>query len=299
MPLLLVCLAASTADAQESFKVVLPSRTQNPYINAIATLYEQGRFPEALSKLEKALDSESNGPQEVLWLKLMQGALRVELSQGEALEPFKEALALDKEAQLPVQGAPRRLRKLFAQARNTLGLPADKELLALDLEKAALASKATMAVPPPRRHGLSLGVRGEVDVLGLGPLSSAPLDMLLSSSTPAVSLCYTQQELGGALSVLVQPSPGLRAEVQFHPVTMGWMRPYARLGATTFFAESDVRGGLSFFGGASGRGALGVDVQFNSRMYFFADIAYERFFTTGERYKLDSVLFSVGVGLFP
>ena len=287
--LFLTFLAVPAAHAQESTKVEVP-QSQNPYLSAVATLYKQGRYQEALSKLEKALDWTSNGPGEVVWLKLMQGVLQAELSQGEALESFKQALALDKDAQLPMQGS-RRLRKLFEQARSTLGLPADKELLAQELEQSAAAAKAPkVSGPPPRRYGLSLSVRGEVDVLGLA---------LSTSLAPAVSVGYTQQKLGGVATVVVQNAPGLRAEGQFHPFTFGWVRPYARLGATAFFAEQDDQGTTTFFGGVSGRAALGVDVQFNSRLFAFADVAYEHFPIGGVRYRPQSLLFSLGVGLFP
>ncbi len=305
LSLLLVCLAIPAAHAQESSKVVLPAQTQNPYIKSIATLYEQDRFPEALSKLEKALDSESNSPQEVLWLKLMQGVLQAELSQDEALESFKQALALDKDARLPVQG-PRRLRKLFDQARSTLGLPADKELLAKEMEQNAAASKgAKVSGPPPRRYGWSLGVRGELDVLepiltSVQDTEGSPSELKFSPAlSPGVSLGYTQQKWGGVATVLVQPTPGLRAEGQFHPLTFGWVRPYARLGATAFFAEQDAQGKTTFFGGMSGRAALGVDVQFTPRLFAFTDVAFERFFIGENRYRDRSVLFSLGVGFFP
>ncbi|HEX5747528.1 MAG TPA: hypothetical protein VFZ09_14880 [Archangium sp.] len=303
--LFLVCLAIPAAHAQESSKVELPPQTQNPYINSIATLYEQDRFPEALSRLEKALDSESNGPQDVIWLKLMQGVLQAELSQGEALESFKQALTLDKDARLPVQ-ANRRLRKLFEQARSTLGLPADKELLAKELEQNAAASKAAKVFAPPlRRYGWSLGVRGELDVLE--PIltsvqeteESQPQLKFTAALSPGVSLGYTQQQWGSVATVLVQNTPGLRAEGQFHPLTFGWVRPYARLGATAFFGEKNAQGETTFFGGMSGRAALGVDVQFTSRLSAFTDVAFERFFIGEDRYRAHSVLISLGVGFFP
>lgn len=276
----LLCLVAPTASAQEAPKIEVPP-TQNPYIPVVANLYEHAKYEEALSKLEKALEWQSNGPQEALWLKLMKGVLQVELAQGAALESFKEALALDVNAQLPVN-ASRRLRKLFEQARNTAGLPTDAELLADE--------QGTASGPPPRRQGLSFSVRGEVDALGRS---------LTKAITPALGLGYTREELGGLAAVLVQPSPGLRVEGQYHPLTLGWVRPYARLGTTAFFREQKTQGGYTFLGGMSGRAALGVDVQWSSRMYGFADVAYERFFTGGERYQSQSVLFSLGVGLFP
>ncbi|WNG59065.1 hypothetical protein F0U59_33305 [Archangium gephyra] len=303
--LFFICLAIPAAHAQESSRVVLP-QTQNFYINAVATLYEQGRFTEALSKLERALEWKSNGPGEVVWLKIMQGVLQAELSQDEALESFKQALALDKDAQLPVQ-ANRRLRKLFEQARDTLGLPADKTLLAQEMEQNAAASKTPRsAAPPPRRYGLNLGVRGEMDVLGNYIPSTSDSDENLDETqkltlalAPGVSLGYTQQKWGGVATVLVQSAPGLRAEGQFHPLTLGWVRPYARLGATAFFAEKDAQGNTVPLGSVGGRAALGVDVQFTSRLSAFADVAYEHFFVTEERYRPQSVLISVGVGLFP
>jgi tetratricopeptide (TPR) repeat protein len=285
----LACLVTGIAHAEESSKVEVP-QTQNPYIRAVATLYEQAKYEEALTRLEKALEWKSNGPQEVLWLKLMQGVLQAELAPGAALESFKQALAMDELAQLPVKGS-RRLRKLFEQARSTLALPADEDLLAQEWEQSRSAPGAAAGSgPPPRRYGMSVGVRGEVDVLGLA---------VTNAVTPSVSLGYTREKLGGAMTVVIQPSPALRAEGQWHPLTLGWVRPYARLGATAFFRELDAQGEPSFFGGASGRVALGLDVQWTSRLSAFADVAYERFFTGGERYKSQSVLISVGVGLFP
>lgn len=299
--LFLVCLAVPAAHAQTPSKVVLPPQTQNSYINAVATLYDQDRFPEALSKLEKALDWKSNGTQEVIWLKLMQGVLQAELSQGEALESFKQALALDKDAQLPVKEASRRLRKLFEQARDTLDLPTDKVLLAQEVEQSAAVPKAAPVGPPPRRYGLSLGVRGELDVLSLTPALDPEVDLrdLPPALAPGVSLGYTQQKWGGVATVLVQNAPGLRLEGQFHPITLGWVRPYARLGTTAFFAEKDAQGETTFLGGVAGRAALGVDVQFTSRMYAFTDVSFEHFFYSGDRYRNQSLLFSVGMGLFP
>ncbi|HEX5747530.1 MAG TPA: hypothetical protein VFZ09_14890 [Archangium sp.] len=301
LSLLLVCLAVPVAHAQESSKVELPPQTQNPYLSAVATLYAQGRFPEALSRLEKALDWESNGPQDVLWLKLMQGVLQAELSQDEALESFKQALALDKDARLPVQ-ANRRLRKLFEQARATLDLPTDKALLAQELAQSVAAPKTPrVSGPPPRRYGWSLGVRGELDVLSVTPALDPDVDLsdLPPALAPGVSLGYIQQKWGGVATVLVQPTPGLRAEGQFHPRPLGWVRPYLRLGTTAFFGEPDTQDAPFLLGGLSARGVLGVDVQFTSRLYAFADVAYEYFLFNGERYRTQSVLFSVGMSLFP
>jgi tetratricopeptide (TPR) repeat protein len=274
--------AQEASEASEDSKVEVPA-SENPYIRAVATLYEQARQEEALSKLEKALESKSNGPQEVLWLRLMKGVLQAELGHSGALQSFKEALALDPQAQLPRVKASWRVRKLFEQARNTAGSPAEEELLAEELEEPS--------GPPPRRYGLSVGVRGEVDVLGLRTSVSA---------TPSVSVGYTWEQRGAALTLLTQASPGLRAEGQLHPFILGWVRPYAKAGATAFFNEENAQGnGHTFFGGVSGRVALGVDLQWNSRMYAYADVAYERFLPGEARYKTQSLLFSIGVGLFP
>jgi tetratricopeptide (TPR) repeat protein len=282
----LACLVAVTAYAAEPSKVAVP-QSENPFLRAVATLYEQGKYEEALSKLEKALESKSNGVQEVLWLKLMKGVLQVELAQGAPLDSFKEALAMDEQAQLPVDGT-RRLRKLFEQARNTIGLPADQEILAEELgpEPGAVVEVG----PPPRSQGLSVSVRGEADVLGFS---------VTPAFAPVVGVGYTKEKLGGALRVVVQDSPGLRAEGQLHPRTLGWVRPYMGLGATAFFREKDAQGATTLFGGVSGRAVLGVDVQWNARMYAFADVAYEHFLVGAERYRSQSVLFSVGVGVFP
>ncbi|WP_157232391.1 OmpW family outer membrane protein [Hyalangium minutum] len=281
----LACLMAGPAWAEEATNIDVPE-TENPYIQAVATLYGQSKYEEAFSKLEKAQDWKSNGPQEQLWLKLMQGVLQVELAPEAALQTFKEALAMDEQAQLPVKKGSRRLRKLFEQARNTAGLPAD---LALE-EEPDEADAPVVTGPPERRMGLSLSVRGEVDVPGLG---------VTRSISSVVGLGYTKERMGGLVGVLVQPTPGLRAEWQYHPINLGWVRPYAGVGATAFFLEENAEGTNTVFGGVSGRGVLGVDVQWNSRMFVFADVAYERFFTGGERYRSEAVLFSIGVGLFP
>lgn len=281
----LVCLMTSRAAAEEAAAVDVPD-TQNPYIQAVATLYGQAKYEEAFSKLEKAQDWKSNGPQEQLWLKLMQGVLQVELAPEAALQSFKEALAMDAEAQLPVKKGIRRLRKIFEQARNTAGLPA------MELEDDPDETDPSLEVrgPPERRLGLSTSVRGEVDVLGL---------KVTKSISSVVGLGYTKERMGGQVGVVVQPTPGLRAEGQYHPINLGWVRPYVGLGATAFFLEENAEGKKPFLGGVSGRGVLGVDVQWNSRMFAFADVAYERYLPGTARYLSQSVVFSIGVGLFP
>jgi hypothetical protein len=204
------------------------------------------------------------------------------------MESFKEALAMDAEARLPVKGS-RRLLKLFEQARSKGGLPANEEVLAAELEPEPGVPVAASS-RPPRRQGLSVAVRGEVDVLGQG---------LTSAVTPVVGLGYSQERLGGAVSVLAQSSPGLRAEGLFHPLALGGVRPYVGLGTTAFFRERDAQGATTFLGGVSARGVLGLNMQWTSRLYAFADVAYERFFTGGVHYGSQSVLLSAGVGLFP
>ena len=280
----LACLVTGQAWAEEAADIDVPD-TKNSYIQVVATLYAQSKYEEAFSKLEKAQDWKGNGPQEELWLKLMEGVLQVELAPESALQTFKEALAMDSQAQLPVKKGSRRLRKLFEQARNTAGLPAD-----LALEEEEDPNAAVVKGPPERRLGLSTSVRGEVDVLGL------------SVNTPiasVVQLGYTRERTGGTLGLLVQQSPGLRAEALYHPINLGWVRPYAGVGASAFFLEENAEKEKLFFGGISGRGVLGVDVQWNSRMFAFADVAYEHFINSADPYRKQSLLFSIGVGLFP
>lgn len=151
-------------------------------------------------------------------------------------------------------------------------------------------SSTEYASSPPKQYGMSVGVRCEVDVLGFDATSSF---------TPAVSLGYTQKNLGGVLTVLMQSSPGVRLEGQYHPFTLGWVRPYARLGTTAFFREQGAQGERTFLGGVSGRGGIGLDLRCFSRASVFADAAYERFFTGSQRYRSQSALFSVGVNWFP
>ncbi|AKJ05106.1 hypothetical protein ATI61_102177 [Archangium gephyra] len=162
---------------------------------------------------------------------------------------------------------------------------------AQEMEQSADAAEAPqVSDPTPWRQGLGVGVRGEVDVLRLGPTTEL---------IPAVSVSYTWQKLGGVATVLVQRAPGLRAEGQFHPITLGQVRPYARLGATAFFGEKDAQGAPTFLGSVSGRAALGVDMQLTPHLTVFADMAYEHFLTRNELYRPQSVLFSLGVALFP
>lgn len=278
-----LCLVATTASAEEASQVEVPA-TQNPYIHAIASLYEQSKYEEALSRVEKALESSPNETHDKVWLNLMKGVLQVETASGVALESFKEALKLDPNAQLPVKPS-RRLRKLFEQARSTAALPTEQQI------REAEAPVAAPSGPPPRRYGLSTALHGEVDALGLS---------VTKAIAPAVSVAYTQEKQGAVATVLVQPSPGLRVEGQYHPILLRWVRPYVGLGATTFFYEKDAQDVSHPFGGVGARGSLGFDVQWNNRMYAFADVAYEHFFITGgERYRSQSVLFSLGVGVFP
>ncbi len=162
---------------------------------------------------------------------------------------------------------------------------------AQEMEQSAGAAEAPrVSAPTPWREGLGVGVRGEVDVLRLGPTTEL---------IPAVSVSYTWQKLGGVATVLIQRAPGLRAEGQFHPITLGQVRPYARLGATAFLGERDAQGARTFLGSVSGRAALGVDVRFTPHLSVFADMAYEHFLIRSEWYSSQSVLFSLGVALFP
>lgn len=144
----------------------------------------------------------------------------------------------------------------------------------------------------PNQQGWNMSLRGEVDVLGRG------LD-LLSAIAPVVGIGYSRARVGGLLGVLVQSSPALRAEARFQLSPPGGLRPYVGLGTTAFFRERNRDGTTTFFGGVSGRGVLGVEAQMTSRLYGFADIAYERFLRRGDLYRADAVLLSMGVGLFP
>lgn len=292
-----LCLLAATASAEEAPREPAPPvedspeeavqvevpETQNPYIPVVAALYEVAKYEEALSKLERALEK-ANGEREVVWLKLMQGVLQAELAQGTALESFKEALALNEQAELPVKGS-RRLRRLFEQARNTVGLPVDAELLA---EEYLLETGG----PPPRPQGWSVSLRAEGDVAWVGTSSVLP-------PAAAVSVGYSGESLGGAVTVLVQSMPGLRAEGRYHPLTLGWVRPYAGLGATALFLGQDGLRNTAPFGGVSGRVVLGADVQFTARMNAFLEVGYERFLGGPDRYGADAALVSIGVGWFP
>lgn len=287
----LLCLTAATASAEVPSTIERPS-TPNPYIPAVVMLYEQARSEEALAKVEKAVGWRSNEAQDLVWLKLMRGVLMAEQPPEAALQSFRESLAMDVSVQLPVKGS-RRLRRLLEQARSTLALSDGSREKKEDLEPdAPVVAQDEAEGVSPRRLGWSMNIRGEVDVLGSG------LD-LPSAITPVVGIGYTQQSLAGLLGILVQASPGLRTEARFHFGTQSGMRPYVGLGATAFFRELSPQGTSTFFGSVSGRGVLGISVQWTSRLYAFADVAYERFLRRGDLYRSDAVLLSMGVGLFP
>ena len=131
-------------------KVAAPE-TKNPFILIVARLYENLEFDTALSTIPKAVAWPNNGPQELLWLELMEGVLQFAAgNEGSALSAFKRALTLDPGAQLPVQPSDG-LRNLLAKAKSELGPPAPDPVPDTPASVQPPASAAQPEAPPPVR----------------------------------------------------------------------------------------------------------------------------------------------------
>ena len=266
--------------------------TRNPFIPAVASAYESLELEAALSALGKASAWPDNGPRERLWLALMEGVLQFGAGdEARALAAFGRALAIDPEAQLPVQASPR-LRGHFARARAALGPPAPKPPppetspppspvpVPLGVPVSVPASpparpeppKPEPPVPAPARQPLewSVGLRGEAEVLG-------------RALVPALTGELSRGHLGAAATVLLKPSPGLRLEGRYYLLEQP-VRPYVALGATTFFPA------------VGARAAAGMQVRLGPSFTLSAEAAYERFLNPGDTYSPNALLFSLGAG---
>jgi hypothetical protein len=119
--------------------------------------------------------------------------------------------------------------------------------------------------------GVMIGLRADVDVFARGV-------------APGLMAELSARYLGGVLTVLITPTPGVRAELRAYPLTFRSVRPYIGIGATVFGTGLGVRGGA------------GAAVRFGS-FQIFADASYERFvanFRPG--FSANAVLVGLGAG---
>jgi hypothetical protein len=129
--------------------------------------------------------------------------------------------------------------------------------------------QAVRAVEPARDGSVGLALRGEAELLG-------------RTLTPAVSGELVHGHFGGAATLLVQPSPGVRVEGRYFLGERAW-RPYVSLGITAFLPA------------VGARAAAGVDVRLGA-FHLFADGAYEHWFDRRSVFAPRAVLISAGIG---
>jgi hypothetical protein len=152
-------------------------------------------------------------------------------------------------------------------------------------EDAHILQKGWQASPPWR---WMVGLRGEAELLngGLTPALSLEASRRLDSSPSAM-------EFGGAVTALVQPTPGLRLEGCLSPYSWrdaGTRRGHLRafLGVTAFLPAVAIGGRLG----------MGVGLRLG-RIHASGDIAYERYIEPGRAHAPNAVLLSLGVGWEP
>jgi hypothetical protein len=103
---------------------------------------------------------------------------------------------------------------------------------------------------------------------------------------------FPNLRLGGALTAIIQPNPGIRLEGRVYPYELSFstttIRPHLALGATTFLPNAAVGGHVG----------LGIGFQ-TGPLQFSAGTAYERFFNPGKAREPNAVLLSLGVSWAP
>jgi hypothetical protein len=327
------CLASllfwlsGTASGSEPAHTAVP-RTKNPHFRNIARLYDSLEYEAALESLRKAEAFPGNGPRELIWLDLMKGILHHGLKQSqEADDAFRSALAKDSSTQLPITEPSRTLRERFEQLRQealqaraalpTQGKPptpgdgpappkttppssattaTPAPMLASPTAVPASTPSPTVSSttqsPLPQRDSsawsLTVGIRGEADLKTPG-------------FTPAISVGATRSgiarfpdvRLGGVLTAIVQPNPGIRLEGRIHPHDLlvseaSFFRPHLALGATTFFPDV----------GVGGRVAAGLSFH-RGTFIISTEAAYERFFNPSPPHSPNAMLISLGIGWAP
>ncbi len=280
LPLVLALLCA--APGGEALAGSLDStsypQTNNPSIRQAAHLYDELEYEKALQALDAAEAFEGNGPEERLWLDLMRGVIHHGLQNDpEADAALRKALSRNPAAQLPVPLPSQTLQDRFERLRGEV-----REALAQ-----AVAREAPPAEPPTRLWSLMVGLRAEAEVRHSALVPSVSAELAHAPGTGS------GPGWGGALTLVAQPSPAVRAEARLYPYDVQapgftWIRPQVLLGATTFLPAGVVAG------------RLGVGVGLHTgNLRLFTDVAYERVLDPAQGHEPNAVLFSLGVGWSP
>jgi hypothetical protein len=153
-------------------------------------------------------------------------------------------------------------------------------------EDADILQKGWQVSPPSWRW--VVGLRGEAELLkgGLTPALSLSATRQVDSSLPTM-------EFGGAVTAIVQPTPGLRLEACLYPylwhfAAAGRAHLRVSMGATTFFPAVPIGGRLG----------IGMGLRLGS-LHISGDIAYERFIEPEKAHEPNALLVSFGVGWEP
>ncbi|HYO52187.1 MAG TPA: kelch repeat-containing protein [Archangium sp.] len=253
--------------------------TKNPHIRQAARLYDELEYEAALESLREAEVFAGNGPEETLWLALMKGILHHSLRNDQAAdEAFELALTQRPSAQLPVPLPSQTLQERFERVRRKL-----RAARVSEPSSTQLAAQQS----PARPWSLMVGLRGEAEVVRFAVVPSLMAEMAQAPKEGA------GPGFGGALTVVLQPSPAVRAEGRLYPydiqgASLGWIRPHVLLGVTALVPEATV----------GGRVGVGVGLR-TGAFSLFADVAYERFLNATAGRQSDALLFSLGAGWSP
>jgi hypothetical protein len=263
----LALLSPSTGEAADVPRCKSCPQSNNPYLDQVEYHYLRLEYESSLAAIRKAENDTSNAREVQLWLETMRGINHYCLrSMKEAEGAFQRVLEQAPSAQLPTVEVSETLRKHFERMKQSMRPP----------ERAAQSTWGLRQV----------GLRGEVEMLRPNFVPALTVEI-----GPPLAVKHDELRLGGALTVLIQPSPGVRAEARlFLPFSLdlpaiGLLQPHALLGATTFVPTLTV----------GARAGLGAGLQMGP-VQIFADAAYERFLNPAPGYRSDALLLSVGAG---
>ncbi|PTL75682.1 hypothetical protein DAT35_53680 [Vitiosangium sp. GDMCC 1.1324] len=269
----------------------------NPSLRRVERLYGDLEYEKALALLQKVRARGSNGPEDVLWMDLMEGMLHYGLGHMEQSDAaFVRALDQDATVSLPIEGASQTLKDRFErlrQQRTQPKTPAPAATAPPPPPSAPPAAVVEAPAPTPEAPGgwalRMVGLRGERDVMGSGFVPALTAEVVHAPGATPEGFGY-----GAALTVLGQKAgAGVRAEGRLHTPglqTSGGMllRPYGLLGATAFFPQGSV----------GGRAGLGLGIR-TGRLHVFGDVAYERFFNAERGFGANAILLALGIGWAP
>ncbi|MBJ6760462.1 hypothetical protein JGU66_06780 [Myxococcaceae bacterium JPH2] len=294
---LLVCAAPSSAVAESAACPTCP-HPRNPSLRRVERLYGDLEYEKALSLLQKVRAQPGNGPEDVLWMDLMEGLLQYGLGRMEQSDAaFGRALEQDATVSLPVEDASSTLRERFSRLRQQR-TQARAAASPVTPPPTPVTPPPTLETPPtplpsPSPEGgwalRMVGLRGERDMVGSGMLPAVTAEVVHAPHEAPDGFGY-----GAALTVLGQKAgPDVRAEGRlFLPGIQGsgglLLRPYGLLGATAFLPQ----------GAVGGRAGLGLGLR-TGRFHVFADVAYERFVNAERGFGADALLLAVGAGWAP